>query len=170
MLSAAGMAFLLGCFALLLSRLARNQTGLPHGRPIYRDVAGERTSAKTLFSAQLGLSGKPDYLIQHRHRIIPLEVKSGPSPDRPHTGHVLQLAAYCALVESEFGQRPARGLIRYADGAFEVPYTNALAKHLATTLRKIRSDRTHSPKRSHENAARCRACGYAYACDQALAR
>lgn len=58
------------------------------------------------------------------------------SPRRPATwslpsasrrdSEVLQLAAYCLLVEETQGQRPAHGLTRYQNQTFAVDYTSHL--------------------------------------------
>jgi CRISPR-associated exonuclease Cas4 len=98
-----------------------------------------------------------------------VEVKSGSAPDSPYDSHIFQLAAYCLLVEREFGKRPAYGIIHYGKRTFSVPYTPELESSLIDLLTEMRqNDRRGSVARSHEQAARCRGCGYAYTCEQAL--
>jgi CRISPR-associated exonuclease Cas4 len=84
----------------------------------------------------------------------------------------LQLAAYCLLVEETYGQRPPYGLVLYADNAeqaYEIDYTPDLEDELLNILDEMRLalDEDDAP-RDHEQVARCRACGYRRACDQAL--
>src|SRR3972149_2334260 len=68
-----------------------------------------------LMAEDLDLVGKPDYLIQSKQGLIPVEVKTGRTPARPFESHVFQVAAYCALVERNFKQRPPYGIIRYPE-------------------------------------------------------
>ncbi|MCP4489238.1 MAG: Dna2/Cas4 domain-containing protein, partial [Gammaproteobacteria bacterium] len=84
--------------------------------------------------------------------------------------HVLQLAAYCLLVEETHGQRPSYGLIVYADDqAYEIDYTPALEDELLDVLDEMRFalDEGDAP-RDHDQPARCQACGYRNACEQSL--
>lgn len=155
---------------LLLARRERKRSGLPQGRVIYADTGGWRRPEKPLFSRTFLLAGRPDYLVADGDVIIPVEVKSGRAPAQPHRSHLLQLAAYCLLVEEEYTKRPPYGIIKYADQAFEVDYTPELESALLTTLDRMRSDlgRDNVP-RSHDSPARCRACGFRERCDQSLA-
>ena len=83
-----------------------------------------------MFSRSFHLSGRPDYLVQQGRDLIPVEVKSGRAPrDGPYSSHILQLAAYCLLVEEAYDRRPPYGLLLYADAAdqtYEIDYTSAL--------------------------------------------
>src|SRR5262249_7307548 len=110
-------AFLLAIVALAMlaaSNRFRRQSGLPKGEVVYEDASG--LAGESLVSRRLGLSGKPDYLLEDRDgSLIPIEVKSGYAPrgDQPHESHLLQLAAYFFLIEDVL-RRPTRyGLIRY---------------------------------------------------------
>jgi CRISPR-associated exonuclease Cas4 len=155
----------------LLGRWARRSTGLPAGRVVYADTGGWTRPEKPLFSQSLGLTGKPDYLVEQKGRYIPVEVKSGRAPGgSAHPGHVYQLAAYCALAAEAFGRRPAYGLIQYADRTLAVDYTDALEAELLALLGQIRADAAAGEvHRSHESAVRCRACGFREVCDESLA-
>ncbi|MDG6970395.1 MAG: hypothetical protein JRN54_04720 [Nitrososphaerota archaeon] len=66
-----------------------------------------------------GLVGRPDELRRSPDgRIVPVEVKSsrGPPPGRPpYFSHILQLYAYCQIVEGEQGVTPPYGLLIYND-------------------------------------------------------
>ncbi len=121
-----------------------------------------------LVDRALGLTGMPDYLVRRRGMVIPVEVKTGVTPPQPHESHVLQLAAYCALVESEFGVRPAYGVIRYPEAAFAVDYTARLERRLKEMVAAIQAAGQAAPARSHRARERCRACGYQRVCDQRL--
>lgn len=166
--------FLLALFFLWQSARQRHSAGLPGGRVIYTDTSRWRAVEQPLYHPVLELTGKPDYLIEQggskRNRsIIPVEVKSGRTPDAPYDGHIFQLAAYCALVEREYGVRPAYGIIHYEKRTFAVDYTAELEDALLDLLVEMRNTgRKRNVDRSHAQAARCRGCGYREECEQAL--
>lgn len=136
---------------------------------IYTDVDGWSRPNRPLFSRRFLLTGKPDYLVHDGDQITPVEVKSGHAPAQPYESHLLQLAAYCLLVEERYDQRPSHGIVKYADRAFEVDYTPALENALLTTLDHLRGDLTApNVPRSHDEPHRCRACGHRQQCDQRL--
>ena len=163
---------LLLALALLLVWLAsrlRRRLGLPGGRVLYRDLDASDALRRPLYSADLGLVGKPDYLLRDKNGLVPVEVKSGRTPKQPYEAHIYQLAAYCALVERHYGQRPQMGVIRYPQRSFEVDYTPALENQLLALLETMRADTVSgSADRSHQQVARCQACGYLDLCDQSL--
>ncbi len=49
----------------------RNALGLPAGRVIYDDMRGWGSVEQPLYDAELGLVGKPDYLVEIRRAINP---------------------------------------------------------------------------------------------------
>ena len=159
----------LGLWLLLRSAQGRREAGLPPGRVTYADMGGWQRNERALFSRKHRLTGRPDYLVQGRRDVIPVEVKSGTAPPRPHEGHVLQLAAYCLLVEEQEGRAPPYGILKYADRAFEIDYTAGLRARLLETLDDLRDDlaRRDVP-RSHDDPARCAACSYRGRCNQRL--
>ena len=167
------LALLFIIIALLLlwqSMRQRAQAGLPGGRLIYTDTHAWGRVEKPLFAEELGLAGKPDYLVRTGRTIIPVEMKSGRAPAAPYDSHIYQLAAYCLLVEKTYGARPPYGIIHYSGRDFAVDYTSQLESALLERLAEIKRDesRTNVP-RSHEEPARCRKCGFRSVCDQSLA-
>ena len=163
-------AFLLTALLLLfLSGRQRRRAGLPAVRVVYSDTRYWNTVEKPLFDPHLGLAGKPDYLVKQDGDWIPVEVKTGHTPARPYKGHIFQLAVYCLLVEKTFGKRPPHGLIHYPQGDFAVDYTPALEAEVLHLLQELRRDLQHSEvDRSHDDAPRCRSCGYRQGCEQVL--
>ena len=159
----------LGLWLLVRAGAVRRQTGLPAGRVTYVDTGAWRRTERPLFSQRHRLTGRPDYLVRTAQGMIPVEVKSGDAPPYPYPAHVLQLAAYCLLVEEQERQTPPYGILKYGDRAFEVDYTPALRATLLETLESMRRDRhANQVKRSHEEAGRCRGCGYRDCCDEKL--
>ncbi|HXW00016.1 MAG TPA: CRISPR-associated protein Cas4 [Anaerolineae bacterium] len=174
MLWLVGLAFIL----LLLGWLARNRSstlrhtvGLPAGRLIYADNAAKdwRPPERPLYSEVYKLVGKPDYLVETPRGIIPVEVKSSPAPAVPYLGHLLQLAAYCLLVEETSGHTPPHGLLKYADALYEVDFTQELRRELLETMAEMRQARfAETVSRSHRQPGKCAACSFAYQCGEAL--
>jgi CRISPR-associated exonuclease Cas4 len=165
-----GLIMLSAAFVLLvIAGHQRRRIGLPGGRIIYSDTRTWGAVEKPLYDAELSLTGKPDYLVEQNGRLIPVEVKSGRTPEAPYDSHIFQVAVYCLLVHRTYGKRPPCGLIHYPGRDFAVDYTPALESALLEMLDSMRSDkRRHSVGRSHEDPQRCRGCGYRDTCDQKL--
>lgn len=162
-------AFFLALVLLFFSRRKRREAGLPGGRVIYTDTGGWERVEKPLYDPVTEISGRPDYLVRQGRQVIPVEVKSGRTPESPYDSHIFQLAAYCLLVEREFGQRPPYGILHYQSRSFAVDYTPALEHALLDLLTDMRQDDARrNVHRSHEVSGRCRGCGYAHICDEAL--
>ena len=160
----------LGLLLLWLAQRGRTRSGLPQGRVIYTDTGGWGRLERPLFSREFLLTGKPDYLVIHGEEVVPVEVKSGHAPVRPYPSHILQLAAYCLLVEACYRRRPPYGIIKYADRTFEVDYTSELEDELLATLDGMRTDLADgNAPRTHDEPRRCQACGYRSRCDERLA-
>ncbi len=162
---------LLGLLVFWLGRRSQVEAGLPIGRVIYSDTRGWQSIEKPLFSPAHRLAGKPDYLVQQGREIIPVEVKSSHAPgDGPRRSHVLQLAAYCLLIEETYRQRPKYGIVKYADRMFAVDYTESLRAALLDVIAAMRDDLARgAAPRSHDEAGRCTHCGYRHACNERLA-
>ena len=149
----------------------QKSAGLPGGRVIYTDTrAWGSPLEQPLFDAKLGLTGKPDYLVEQKGQIIPIEVKSGRAPEAPYDSHIYQLAAYCLLVDKIYGKRPPYGLIHYPSKTFAVDYTPALEASLLDLLAEMRRDDTRiKVDCSHAEPGRCVKCGFRNVCEQKLA-
>lgn len=159
-----------GLWLFIRAGAVRRETGLPAGRVTYVDTGAWDRCDRPLFSQRYRLTGRPDYLVRNEKGVIPVEVKSGSAPGQPYQAHVLQLAAYCLLVEEQEGRTPPYGILKYDDRAFEIDYTRALHAELLDLLRAIRRDlQAREVKRDHDEAGRCRGCGYREQCNQRLA-
>ena len=160
---------LLGGLLLWLGRRQRQSSGLPAGSVIFRDTEEMEAPERPLRSRRYGLVGRPDYLVQTRERgrryVVPVEVKSRARPAQPYASHILQLAAYCLLVEDNFDAAPPYGLLRYADATLQIPYTDELRRRVLDTAGEIRqARRAPEVRRSHSEPRRCAGCGYRSAC------
>jgi CRISPR-associated exonuclease Cas4 len=166
-----GLAILV--IALLLffiSGQQRRASGLPGGRVVYSDTRAWGPVEKPFFDKDLGLTGKPDYLVEQDGKLIPVEVKTGRTPEAPYDSHIYQLASYCLLVHKATGKRPPYGIIHYPGRDFAIDYTSALENTLLDLLADMRvSEHRSEVDRSHEDVQRCRGCGFRDSCDQRLA-
>ena len=165
------LLFLLGFVLLWMARRRQKASGLPAGRIIYTDTRGWGPVEKPLYDSELGLTGKPDYLVQKGDQLIPVEVKSGRAPETPYDSHIYQLAAYCHLVQATFGKRPAYGILHYSSRTFAIDYTAELEASIKNLIAEIHAqERQKEVDRSHESAVRCLGCGYRSICTQRLDR
>jgi CRISPR-associated exonuclease Cas4 len=163
---------LLVLIALVLFWIASRQrraAGLPAGRVIYADTNQWRKVEKPLYDSLVGLTGRPDYLVEQSGRLIPVEVKSSRVSQAPYDGHIFQLAAYCLLSQRTFGKRPPHGILHYPNHTFAIDYTAQLESSLLEILAEIRqNENSKDVPRSHSSPARCQRCGFRSMCDQAL--
>jgi CRISPR-associated exonuclease Cas4 len=167
-----GVTFaLLGLFVWVWARGQRSRAGLPPGRVIFADTGTWYPQKQPLYSENLQLVGRPDYLVEESGgAIVPVEVKSSPAPDQPHEGHIFQLAAYCLLVQENYGFRPEYGIIQYSDRAFAVDFTIDLEEDLLDVLAEMREGLFEEElDRDHNDWRRCARCGLRANCYQRLA-
>jgi CRISPR-associated exonuclease Cas4 len=170
MLYLAALILILALFLLWRAGRQQKQLGLPAGRVIYTDTrAWGAPLEQALYDAELGLTGKPDYLVDQGGKIIPVEVKSSRVDEAPYDAHIYQLAAYCLLAARSLGKRPPYGILHYPNRTFAIDFTPQLEQALVNLLTEMReNDRRKEIHRSHEIGSRCRGCGYREICDQRL--
>ncbi|MCS7011635.1 MAG: CRISPR-associated protein Cas4 [Anaerolineales bacterium] len=160
---------LLAGILLLVSALKQKATGLPGGRIIYTDTRGWGKVEKPLYDLELGLTGKPDYIQEQNGFLIPIEVKTGRTPEAPYDSHIFQLAAYCYLIHKTYHKRPPYGILHYPERNFAVDYTPELESALLDLIAEMRiAERRGTVSRSHDQPGRCRHCGYRAECDERL--
>jgi CRISPR-associated exonuclease Cas4 len=164
-----GLALLmLAVLAVIWGMRLHRSTGLPWAPVLYRDTGG-RVPEQPLIARQFGLVGKPDYLLLVRGRTIPVEVKPGRRAARPYESDLMQLAAYCLLVEETDGVAPPYGLLRYAEQTFRLDYTPQVREQLLDLLDEMRAALDDQDcARSHDEPRRCGACGFFDQCDEAI--
>ena len=164
-----GLALLLlALLVLVWAMRLRRGTGLPWVPVVYQDTGG-RAPEQPLIARRLGLVGRPDYLIERRGCTIPVEVKPGRRAGRPYESDLMQLAAYCVLVEETTGVAPPYGLLRYAERTFRLDYTEQTRDTLLAILDEMRAALADEDcDRSHDDARRCAGCGFFDQCELAL--
>lgn len=137
------------------------------GRLVASDLAGQ---GPLLHDPELDLHGRPDYVLETRTGLVPVEVKAGRTPQHPHLNHRLQLACYLRLLEVKTGHRPEYGLLNYPDGVFRVAWDASTEAQLRTALESIAAARAAGKAdRDHDQPGRCRGCARRDACGQRLA-
>ena len=140
------------------------------GRVVASD-SGVARPTRVLRSPRYGLSGKPDYLVEERGRIVPVELKPTRRSARPWLRDVVQLAAYCLLLEETEPQFAGYGYLRYAGRTFRIDFTDSLRAELLRTLAALRADlSTVDVDPNHTDAGRCARCPLVPACGKAIVR
>ena len=134
---------------------------------LYRDKGSRQDM---IVSRSHRMRGKPDFIERSREGITPVEYKSTKgSISRPLSHHVMQLLAYCFLLEDVLGQnRVRKGRVVYDQASFDVPYEAKERVQVARLLTRMRLIRPGSAKRSHDQIGKCRSCSFRDACDQRL--
>jgi CRISPR-associated exonuclease Cas4 len=162
----------LGLVLFGLARFQRLRTGLPfNARIVYADTGAWTRVERPLFARAFALTGKPDYVVQLKSDIIPVEVKPTRTAPFPRESDVMQLTAYGLLIEETLGEgrAPPYGLLKYRDAVFQIDFTAELRGRLLDLMMAMRVDATaQDVRRSHTEARRCRACGYREECTEAL--
>jgi len=149
------------------ARTMRMVYGIPDGKVIYSDLD---RPGKALYSRNLGISGKPDYIVKGRGRsLIPVEIKSGRAHE-PYKNHIMQLAAYCYLVEENYRRSVPFGIIVYSDGVqHRINFDKYLRSDLLATVDEMkRTIGRDCPRRAHSYKQKCRHCSFAGSCKSSL--
>ncbi|MCJ2520512.1 MAG: CRISPR-associated protein Cas4 [Candidatus Thermoplasmatota archaeon] len=134
----------------------------------YVDDPGQ--SSELLASKAHGLAGRPDFILQEEDGLIPVEVKTGRKPRGPLFSHILQVTAYCFLIEETSGRKPPYGLLRYGDTVHEIEYTDDLRNLLLSKLDEMRAVANGGEAhRNHHRPGKCANCSRRYACPERLA-
>lgn len=169
----AATAFVLAVVLFCLGIRSRRKTGIPSGELFYQDLTGQRLRAPTLCSLRFGISGKPDCLIRTPDGIVPVglkEAKRPPARGGVYPNHMIQILAYCALVEEHFKARVPYGLVVYAGQQVRrVEYTEPNQRWLIETIQQLRAVRALDQiRRNHHQRTRCTGCGLRNQCNQSL--
>ena len=149
-------ALVLGLLLILSGRGVRERRGLGQGRTLDLDT-------RTLYSARLGLAGRPDRIIEGG---IPEEWKSA---RRVYDSHRAQMGVYFLLIEEATGIRPPHGFIVTGDGErVKIENTEKLRARVLDVADQIRTARRQvaEPIRVNPRPAQCRSCGMREHCGQ----
>lgn len=136
------------------------------GKITYSDL---NKPAKPFFSNRYKIAGKPDYVIMKDNSYIPVEVKTG-RRNEPQKNHILQLAAYCQLIEENYGSFVPYGILVYNNTyQYKIPFDPKIRFELETTVKKMRKLlKTGGIERNHSKSNRCKNCSMKIYCDNKL--
>lgn len=158
-----GIAIALGVVSVLLLR----RSGI-RGRVVASDSVVSRPS-RVLRSARYGIAGKPDYLVQEHGLIAPVELKPSRESDAPWLRDVVQLAAYCLLLEETEPRFAGYGYLRYAHRTFRIDFTERVRNELLRTIAGMRADLTASDVLpNHRDPRRCARCMLVSVCGRVV--
>ena len=164
---AALVAVIVALALAFVSRRLVRRSGL-RGRVVASDSILSRPS-RALRSAHHGLVGKPDYLVEERGRIAPVELKPSRESDSPWLRDVVQLAAYCLLLEETEPRFAGYGYLRYASRTFRIDFTDRVRGELLRTLTEMRADLTAADvPPNHRDPRRCARCMLVRVCGHAV--
>ncbi|MEM0449902.1 MAG: CRISPR-associated protein Cas4 [Methanomassiliicoccales archaeon] len=130
----------------------------------YVDSSGSRL----LRSERYGLQGRPDLILEQNGEYVPVEVKTGRTPRGPLFSHILQVAAYCLLLEED-GKPVSHGLIHYEEAEHEVEFNQDMRALVLSKLEEMRSLMSSgNVHRNHNRPGKCRTCSRREVCPEAL--
>jgi CRISPR-associated protein Cas4 len=161
---------MISIFFLIVSRIlkrnvkkTKEKCKIQQGKITYNDLIAP---AKPLFSKKYMIAGKPDYIIKNNNQYIPVEFKSG-NHSYPMKNHVLQLAAYCQLIEDNYNDFVPFGVLVYNNNSdFKIQFDPRTRYELENTIKKMRYTlRTGDISLNHNDSNRCKACSMKKYCN-----
>jgi CRISPR-associated exonuclease Cas4 len=168
--------WLAGAFIFLLDVLKNTELaneirrlyGIYQGKIEYMDKLDDKSIM--LYSDKYKIRGKPDYIVKNKGSYIPVEIKTGKIPRGPHFSHILQIAAYCLLIDEKYNKRPPFGIISYGQKKdHKIKYDSKLEdllKEKMTDMRKCIED--NAAHRNHHRVGKCRSCSRNKECSERL--
>ena len=91
--------------------------------------------------------------------LVPVEVKPEREDAEPRESHLLQVLAYCVLLEETRGKRPPYGLLRYKHDTFKVDYNQETRGYLLGVLDEMRETLGSDVKRTATTTGQVAAAG-----------
>lgn len=137
-----------------------------NGKIEYVDMA----DSDLLRSEEYGISGRPDYVLMVEGSQIPVEVKTGRRPRGPLFSHILQVAAYCLLLEERSGKSVPYGLLKYGVDQHVIEFDESLKETLLEKIDDMKAIANGKPvHRNHGRASKCAGCSRREICPERLA-
>jgi CRISPR-associated exonuclease Cas4 len=132
------------------------------GKILYSDL---NKPAKSLFSTKYQITGKPDYIIEEKNFLIPVELKYS-RHNKPQKNHIFQLAGYCHLIEQTYSSFVPYGIIVYNnDKQFKIPFNPQIRFELESTIKDMRKIlRNGKIYRNHKDFYKCKSCSMREKC------
>lgn len=125
--------------------------------------------AKPLFSKRYKITGKPDYIIRKNNSFIPVEVKTG-KYNNLHKNHIFQLAAYCQLLEENYGGFVPYGILVYNNNQqYKIPFDPKMRYELEAVVKEMRFTlKNNNFTRNHNDIGKCINCSMRCYCESKL--
>ena len=141
----------------------KDKYNIPSGKITYQDL---NIIAKPFFSKRYRISGKPDYIVKINNCYIPIEVKSSVYKE-PKKNHILQLAAYCQLLEENFESFVPYGILIYSDSSkHKIPFDPKIRFEFESSIKDMRHImKTGKITRNHNDLFKCKNCSMHQYCD-----
>ena len=132
------------------------------------EYIGAFEEGEEITSSKYGIRGKPDYIIKRNNEYIPVEEKSS-NLNHPKFSHVMQITAYCMLIEDKYGSPPPYGVLKYRNRQFKIPYEDRW-KNMVIKIRKnmIKDMERGEAHRNHNNKNKCLHCARREYCPEKL--
>ena len=139
---------------------------IQQGNIAYSDL---NKPAKPFFSKRYRITGKPDYIIQKDNCFIPVEIKTGRQYS-PQKNHVFQLAAYCHLLEENYGCFVPYGILVYGSNKqYKIPFDPKIRYELESVIKKMRILlKNKNFVRNHNDSNKCINCSMRVYCKNKL--
>lgn len=117
-----------------------------------------------------GLRGRPDQITRIGDDLIPVELKTGKVPKKPHKSHRFQILAYLHLIESFTGSPPPFGFLRYgSETVYSIEWNQNERDRLFSVIQDMqRVSVEGGAKRDHERPGKCESCSRRQDCPDRL--
>jgi len=167
------LLFLIGAsLALYLSlSFGRRAERMRHERAIngeIRYVDAAKDKPRLLRSEMYGLLGRPDYILEVEGEMVPVEMKSGRIPRGPLFSHILQVGAYCLMLQEE-GAKVSHGILKYAEIEHEIEFDQELRELVISKVAEMRElQKTGEVHRNHHRPGKCASCSRREMCPEHL--
>ncbi len=119
---------------------------------------------------ETGLRGRPDQITRIGNDLIPVELKTGKIPKKPHKSHRFQILAYLHLIESMTGSPPPFGFLRYGtESVFSIDWNAKEKANLFSVIKEIQQVTVQGgAKRDHNRPGKCESCSRKEGCPDRL--
>ena len=117
-----------------------------------------------------GLRGRPDQITRIGEDLIPVELKTGKIPKKPHKSHQFQILAYLHLIESMTGDAPPFGFLRYGtESVYSIEWNQKEREKLFDVIKEIQQVSVKGgAKRDHNRPGKCESCSRREDCPDRL--
>ncbi|MEM3039131.1 MAG: CRISPR-associated protein Cas4 [Thermoplasmata archaeon] len=172
-LEALSLVWLIGASYFLQRSLLFSQAARLLKRDLHVDGEIEYVDSgpsELMVSKKYGISGKPDYILKTGGKSIPVEEKTGRMPKGPLFSHILQVAAYCLILEEKLGEPVPYGILKYGADQHVIEFDDMLRKTLLEKISEMRTivEGKTPPHRNHNRPGKCAHCSRNSICPERL--